>query len=872
MYEMFTLHPEARPKVIVILPGNICYKGNAAFLNSRIIQLSNLTVKDIAFASLELPQRGKLKKADIVDLLKGVKEYADLYGVTTLAVGIADVYKTLTKNDKFMLNFGRALPGVNIKISTKEFLDMSNFTVIPFMNPILLNKYPNKITQVKRGLSVIKNVIEGTYVDPIENLNLDTNEIVTDHKRAIEVLKHIFNNYDKVFVDIETTGLNWYVHPLLTMSFAVDEKNAWSIAIHPKYHSEEEHLKILKVLKTFFEQWHGTFIGHNWIAFDQAFVTHQILRYSDFNIAHEYIIDNVKMEDTMLMAYLLMNSTERPSIGLKELAFKYMGDWDSDIDQRHLERAPLEKVATYNNYDVIATCKIYHELSAELEKEGFMEVYKEFREIGYQLLKMKMNGLRIDLPKVQKFREELKKETAEDFAALRANPYVKQAEEFLARERMIARNKKIKLERNKKTDWREFLEPFNPASPKQKSYLLFELMNLPVISTSKTTKEPSTDAQTFAEWMNRDDIPDDKKETIKVIHDYMLAQKILSTYLENMLSGCVEVKKGDFRIFANFNQTSVISGRLSSSGVINLQTIPSSSKYGKRVKELFIAPDGYVLASSDYAALEDRLVAIESKDPNKLRVFQEHIDGHCLNASAYFKKELEERGIEIDMDDPESINSLKDLAPDLRQKGKRVTFGQTYGSQPPKIASMLNISLEEATEIFNNYWSLYAGIKKYNEKNLEQARKGGFIVSDFSGLRLFTPAINSHDEYSRAKEERVVNNFKIQSGNFLMLRAINRFQKWIEKNKLIEEVKVINTVHDSVYLYIKDDAEIIQLVNQQLIKFMTLPYRENQPIPLEAELDIGKDMAHLVTLKNDASIEDIEEVLENLEEEDDESR
>ena len=103
-------------------------------------------------------------------------------------------------------------------------------------------------------------------------------------------------------------------------------------------------------------------------------------------------------------------------------------------------------------------------------------------------------------------------------------------------------------------------------------------MNLPVINTSKKTKEPSTDAETLTTWINSTDLEEEKRETVRIIHDYMLAQKILSTYLENMITGCVEVARNDFRIFANFNQTSVISGRLSSSGVINMQTIPSASK------------------------------------------------------------------------------------------------------------------------------------------------------------------------------------------------------------------------------------------------------------------------------------------------------
>lgn len=53
------------------------------------------------------------------------------------------------------------------------------------------------------------------------------------------------------------------------------------------------------------------------------------------------------------------------------------------------------------------------------------------------------------------------------------------------------------------------------------------------------------------------------------------------------------------------------------------------------------------------------------------------IDGHSLNAYGYFKEEFKDRGLEFDITDPDSINQVKDLAPDLRQNGKPYTFGFT---------------------------------------------------------------------------------------------------------------------------------------------------------------------------------------------------
>ena len=164
-------------------------------------------------------------------------------------------------------------------------------------------------------------------------------------------------------------------------------------------------------------------------------------------------------------------------------------------------------------------------------------------------------------------------------------------------------NKYNETHKLQKTDVEEFKEKFNPASPKQKQVLFFDIMGLPEITVSKTTRLPSTGAETITAWLQDTSISEEAKILITTIRDFQLANKIRTTYLKNIISGAVEVAAGDFRMFANFNQTATITGRLSSSGDINLQTIPSSSKYGKKVKELFIAPEGFILASADFSAL-----------------------------------------------------------------------------------------------------------------------------------------------------------------------------------------------------------------------------------------------------------------------------
>jgi DNA polymerase I-like protein with 3'-5' exonuclease and polymerase domains len=129
---------------------------------------------------------------------------------------------------------------------------------------------------------------------------------------------------------------------------------------------------------------------------------------------------------------------------------------------------------------------------------------------------------------------------------------------------------------------------------------------------------------------------------------------------------------------------------------------------------------------------------------------------------------------------------------------------------------------------------------------------------------VWLPAIESINEYIRAKEERVAVNFTIQSGNFLTLRAINTLQKRIESMGLTNDVKIINTVHDSIVLVIREDPKLIELINKELISAMCDGYDKDAPVPLEAEMDIGKNLVDTITLPNNCSEEHIEEVLKEL--------
>jgi len=260
---------------------------------------------------------------------------------------------------------------------------------------------------------------------------------------------------------------------------------------------------------------------------------------------------------------------------------------------------------------------------------------------------------------------------------------------------------------------------------------------------------------------------------------------------------------------------------------------------------------------------EDRVGANVTKDPNKIKVFTQGFDGHTLAATYYFEEEIKNRGITFNRDNPESINSLKDEIKDLRQQGKSVTFGATYGSTHIAVSKSLKISKEEAQKILDKYWEMYAVTKKYWGKIEKQILSKGFVTGAF-GLKVRSNLKDMSDDRQYASILRTMVNTTIQSFALLMVRTIFKLQERIEKQGYIEDIIISNTVHDSVMLYVKPDTGIIKWLNDNLIELMTYKYDESWEVDNEADLEIGYSVGELEILSNNATLEEIEEVLNKL--------
>lgn len=283
--------------------------------------------------------------------------------------------------------------------------------------------------------------------------------------------------------------------------------------------------------------------------------------------------------------------------------------------------------------------------------------------------------------------------------------------------------------------------------------------------------------------------------------------------------------------------------------------------YGKLIKECFLGPAGWLFSGADFNSLEDMISALTTKDPNKLKVYTDGFDGHCLRAASYFRDELPH----IDQADPKSVNTLKKTHPELRQESKGPTFLLTYGGTYHGMMSNLGWPQDKAQAIEANYHKLYVVSNQYVQDRLTQANKDGFVEVAF-GLRVRTPLLKqvvwgSRIPYEAAAEGRTAGNALGQSYGLLNNRAAVAFMKKVWASPYRHDILPVALIHDAIYLLIRDRADVVEWANKHLIEEMQwqeLPEIQHPTVKLGAALDLfWPNWANPVTLPNLASADAI---------------
>lgn len=373
---------------------------------------------------------------------------------------------------------------------------------------------------------------------------------------------------------------------------------------------------------------------------------------------------------------------------------------------------------------------------------------------------------------------------------------------------------------------------------------------------------------------------EEAKEVLALLEnlkEYAEVQKIKSTFLpalqdKTILRDDINWLHGSFRLGGTK------SGRLSSASP-NLQQIPSTgTKYAKQIKQCFAPPIGWLFVGSDYSSLEDRISALQTKDPNKLKPYLEGYDGHSLRAYAYFKEQMPDITEELKgAAEPEKvkiINSISERYPKLRQDSKLPTFALTYMGTYKTLMENGGFSRKEAKKIEEEYHRLYEVADGWVWRELLKASERGYVTLAF-GLRLRTPILtqvllesDSGLPWEAHGEIKTAGNALGQSYCLLNTRAANAFMEEVWNSKYAGDVMPVAQIHDAIYLVIRNDLNVLKWVNDHLIDCMTsyVPKELQHPeVGLEASLELyTPSWAKGYSIPNKLSKEELREHLTSL--------
>ena len=686
----------------------------------------------------ELPIRGAKK---LGDKLLAEKEMADLsYRLATIktdvALDITPEQLTLgaSNNDQLTEYFGRY-----------EFKRWLNEVMNGADSITNNNEQPTKINHYQATPALAQNNDDETLpAIQIDRSHYETLLTEADLNRWVEKL-----NQAKLFaLDTETDNLDYMTANLVGISFALENGESAYLPLQLDYLGAPKTLEkttALTLLKPILENPTIQKVGQNF-------------KYDLTIFARNGIDVQGVAFDTMLESYVL-NSTGRHN--MDELAKRYLGHQTITFEeiagkgknQLTFNQIPLEKAAKYAAEDADVTMKLQQVLWEKLSKEPTLE--KLFKEMELPLLgvlsRMERRGVLID----------------SDALFLQSNEITNRLSELEEQAYVLAG------------------QPFNLASTKQLQEILFDKLGLPVIQ--KTPKgAPSTNEEVLEELAFSHELP-------KVLVEHRGLSKLKSTYTDK-LPQMVNPQTG--RVHTSYHQAVTATGRLSSSDP-NLQNIPIRNEEGRRIRQAFIAREGFTVVAADYSQIELRIMAHLSQDQGLINAFTQGKDIHRSTAAEIF-------GVALD-----------EVTSEQRRNAKAINFGLIYGMSAFGLSRQLGIGRADAQSYMDLYFKRYPGVQTFMHDIREKAKAQGYVETLF-GRRLYLPDINSSNGMRRKAAERVAINAPMQgTAADIIKRAMIQLDQKLQNDP---DIAMIMQVHDELVFEVRSEkvAFYSELIKTQM--------------------------------------------------------
>jgi len=574
--------------------------------------------------------------------------------------------------------------------------------------------------------------------------------------------------------DLETTSLEYMQAEIVGLSFSVEPYKAAYVPVAHCYEGAPKQLdrdEVLNAFKPLLENKKINKLGQN-------------LKY-DMSVLANYGIDMQGIQyDTMLESYVLDSVASRHN--MDTLALRYLDKQTIHFEdiagkgakQVTFDYVDIEKAAEYAAEDADVTLQLHQAIWPKLQQSETLQ--KVFFDIEMPLLpvlsRMERRGVLLDTKALNKQSKQLDK---------RINELEQQVHTLAG-------------------------EEFNLGSPKQLQKILFEKLELPIIS--KTPKgQPSTAESVLVELAHDYELP-------RLLLEYRSLAKLKSTYTDK-LPKMIDATTG--RIHTSYHQAVAATGRLSSTDP-NLQNIPVRTEEGRRIRKAFIAKKGNKILAADYSQIELRIMAHLSEDKGLVTAFENGVDVHSATAAEVFN-------IEIDK-----------VTKEQRRRAKAINFGLIYGMSAFGLAKQLDIERHEAQSYVDLYFERYPGVKDYMARTRKVASEQGFVETVL-GRRLYLPDINARNAMRRQYAERTAINAPMQGTAADIIKiAMIRLDKELQSSKL--DCQMLMQVHDELVFEVKekDLKAASKIVNIAMSEAVSLS------VPLVVDIGIGDnwDEAH----------------------------
>ena len=487
---------------------------------------------------------------------------------------------------------------------------------------------------------------------------------------------------------------------------------------------------------------------------------------SDMHFISKLLSEKIKIfpyDDIAIISYVL-DSTNHGH-GLRELAELFLDKKTQNPDV--VFGTGKQKIAIENVEASIMTSfaceqadfilRILNVLRPRLLSEHMVTVYEHFdRPLVATLFDMEQNGVMVDSVKLSEFSKYLEQR----LRSVEADIYQLAGEEF------------------------------NIASPKQLGEILYNKLGL------QGKKHSSGNFQTGADVLEQ--MAEEHPLPEKIL-EWRGINKLKTTYTDTLLQ---QLDKNS-RIHTTYDQANVNTGRLSSNNP-NLQNIPVRSEDGQKIRQCFIAKQGYKLISADYSQVELRLLAVLADVKALKEAFAEGIDIHTATAMKVFGLTKEQ------------------VTPTIRRNAKAINFGVIYGISQYGLAKQIDVTPAEAKKYIDAYFEKMPEIKVFMDKTIAFARKFGYVVTPF-GRKCAVPGINDKNKRIVAFAERAAMNAPLQGGAAdIMKRAMNNLFNALNNSNF--QSKMLLQVHDEIVVEapeneVENICKLIKNVMEQAVDY-----------------------------------------------------